>query len=537
MGFVDTQRLDPNTVIRADICIVGAGAAGLTIARELAGRDAQVAVIESGDTTFRHRTQFLNIGANTGLPNFATTHSRFRQFGGSITRWAGQCRPLDALDFETREGMPGSGWPLGLDDLEPFYRRAHKFCALGPYEYRPAASVAHLPRMLPMESDTIETRIFRFSRPGWLVDSSAQVVATAKNLRVFLNANVTQLRTNPAHGTITGLDIATLGGCRLKARAAAYVLACGGIENARILLASDRDVPGGVGNRFDLVGRYFMDHPYFLLGHFEPAEECFDRSPYVIEDYAQVGRTQRCLAAFGLADGILRQERLNNCAVHFVRRPGYKTRPSYFSKGGKSFQHLVEIVRHDTIPDRRLGRHLLNVVAGGDDVAVTLLRQAVEAFLPRPRLALRVVLESTPCRESRVTLSDRRDRLGMPRVRIHWRLNSGDRRGLQRLMTALGQEIGRLGLGRLVEDHSIDSSGWPASMTGGKHHMGTTRMHPDPAQGVVDADCRVHGLSNLYVAGSSVFPTGGYANPTLTIIALAIRLADRLRGHRGPCPN
>ena len=537
MSFIDARRLDPGTTIRADVCVIGAGAAGLTLARELASDGASVALIESGDRMFRHRTQFLYIGENTGLPNFATTHSRFRQFGGSITRWAGQCRPLDAIDFEAREWIPGSGWPFGPGELEPWYRRAHELCALGPYEYRPAAAVPDVARMLPIESDTIETRIFRFSRPEWLVDSSAQMIEATSDLCVYLNANVTELRADRAGRSITSLDFATLDGRRFNARAGTYVLACGGIENARILLASDRGAQGGIGNRTGLVGRYFMDHPYFLLGHFGPAQACFDGTPYVIEDYSQVGRTQHCNAAFGLTERVLRREQVNNCALYFVRRPDYKTGPGYFSRGGRAFQHLVEILRHDAVPDRYLGRHLRDALAGTPDIVETLLRQAVQAFYPQPRLALRAVLESTPCRESRVTLSGRRDRLGMPRVRVHWQLNAEDRRGLECFMTAMAGEVERLGLGRVVVDRSTGPDGWPASMTGGKHHMGTTRMHEDPGQGVVDPDCRVHGLSNLFIAGSSVFPTGGYANPTLTIIALAIRLADHLRGRPGPCPD
>jgi choline dehydrogenase-like flavoprotein len=530
MSFIDARRLDSGTEIQADVCVVGAGAAGLALARELAAAGATVAIIESGDTTFRHRAQFLNIGENTGLPNFATVHSRFRQFGGSITRWAGQCRPLDPIDFEVRDWIPGSGWPFGADHLEPYYRRAHDLCGLGGYQYGVPDSVPAIEKMLPFDSQQIETRLFRFSPPQWLVDSSAHAFENSPEVRVYLNATVTQIRVDPSNRHVSRLEIRAPGGCRLSAIARTYVLACGGIENARLLLASERDIPGGVGNKCDLVGRYFMDHPYFLLGHFEPADQRYDRTPYVIEDYAQVGSVQRCNAALGLSEQTLRREQLNNCALYFVRRPLYKTRPAYFSKGGKAFQHLVEILRHDAVPNRRTGRSLVEALIGSRDIGGTLFRQAVEYFRPSPCLALRVVLESTPCRDSRVTLSSRRDRLGMQRVRVHWRLNDTDRLGLERFMVTLEKEIGRLQLGRLIVDRTTDARGWPTSMTGGKHHMGTTRMHADSTQGVVDPDCSVHGMSNLFIAGSSVFPTAGYANPTLTIIAMAIRMADHLKG-------
>ncbi len=224
-----------------------------------------------------------------------------------------------------------------------------------------------------------------------------------------------------------------------------------------------------------------------------------------------------------------RAERLNGAAIYFVRRPAYKTAPEYFSKGGRSFIHLIDVLRHHELPDRHLARHLLNIAAGAGDVAVSLRRQFIELVRPRPRLALRAVLETTPNPASRVTLGSRRDHFGMPRVRVNWQLNARDTRGLVRLLQVMRQEFERCRIGRLVEDIAVDGSGWPTSMTGGKHHMGTTRIHDDPRQGVVDADCRIHGMSNLYIAGSSVFPTGGYANPTLTIVALALRLAEHLK--------
>jgi choline dehydrogenase-like flavoprotein len=172
---------------------------------------------------------------------------------------------------------------------------------------------------------------------------------------------------------------------------------------------------------------------------------------------------------------------------------------------------------------------VLNVLRGYREVGCTLGRWAKELVRPRRVTALRAVIEATPNRESRVQLGGRTDYFGMPRVEVDWRLNASDQRGLQRLLSVMREEFARKGLGEIVLDPSIDGDGWHTSMTGGKHHMGTTRMHADPRRGVVDADCRVHGMANLYVAGSSVFPTGGFANPTLTIVALALRLADHLR--------
>ena len=137
-------------------------------------------------------------------------------------------------------------------------------------------------------------------------------------------------------------------------------------------------------------------------------------------------------------------------------------------------------------------------------------------------------LEQAPNPASRVRLIEQRDALGMPRVQLEWRLSGLDKRSIRRAHELLARELGRAGLGRLQLMLSEDEHRWPPELGGGRHHMGTTRMHRDPARGVVDPDCRVHGVGNLYVAGSSVFPTVGAANPTLTIVALALRLADHL---------
>ena len=528
MSFIDARHIEAKTV-DADVCIVGAGAAGIAIATELLGQSCRVTLLESGDLKFRHRPQSLYQGEQIGLPNFSTARSRFRTFGGSTTRWGGQCRPLDALDFQPRPGIPHSGWPFGAAHLEPYYRHAQAVCQLGPFEYQPSAWRSSDGGALPLDGAQLDTKIYQFSWPMDLGKVYHSALARSDNVTVYLNANVIEIESDESAQNVTSLVVATFNSKRIRFTASAYVLACGGIENARLLLASNRIARQGLGNQHDLVGRFFMDHAYFLVGHFEPATASCDQSYYVIEDYGRVGREQKINAAFALSERIRRDERLNGTAIYFVRRPAYKTSPEYLSRGGMSFIHLVDVLRNHDLPDGNLGRHLRNIAVGAREVAVSLGRQLIEIARPRPRLALRAVLETTPNPESRVTLGIRRDFFGMPRVRVNWQINARDMRGLARLLEVMRQEFERCHIGRLVEYLSMGNNGWPISMTGGKHHMGTTRMHDDPRQGVVDSDCRVQGVSNLYVAGSSVFPTGGYANPTLTIVALALRLAEHLK--------
>ncbi|MGH6899688.1 MAG: FAD-dependent oxidoreductase [Geminicoccaceae bacterium] len=527
MSLTDARRIEAGAEIVADLCIVGGGAAGIALAREFVGGPLRIVLLESGGLEFARRPQRLYVGENVGVPNYATAHSRFRMFGGSTTRWPGQCRPLDAIDFEARDWVPFSGWPFGRAHLEPWYRRAQTVCHLGTDDFEPAAWLDGAPA-LPLDGDDLEPIVFQFGHPTDFGQAYRSELETAANVEVLLNANAVEIEPEADCREVRAVAVRTFAGRAFRVRAAAVVLAGGGIENARLLLASNRHAPAGLGNQHDLVGRFFMDHPYLTTGYLVP-DPGHDRGLHVIETFKRVGWEQRAHLGYALAESVLRRERLNGCSAYFIRRFHSETAPEYFSPGGKSFAHLREVLT-DKVPDKQIGRHLRNVALGYRDVGITLARRAADLVRPKRCLALRIIPEATPRRVSRVTLSDQRDELGMPRVRVDWRLNPDDRRGLDRLRAALQAVVQDRGLGTLIDDPSEDETGWPTSMMGGKHHIGTTRMHLEPKQGVVDPDCRVHGLANLYVAGSSVFPTAGYANPTLTIVALALRLADHLKG-------
>jgi choline dehydrogenase-like flavoprotein len=244
---------------------------------------------------------------------------------------------------------------------------------------------------------------------------------------------------------------------------------------------------------------------------------------------------ERQHAALGLADRLIHSERLNGASFYLVRRPRYKTSGAYWSPGGRALLHLIEVLQRREEVDGRLREDITHLLGDLPNVARAAWGRVHGLWDRDYVLAMRVAIEATPCRESRVRLGKTTDRWGIPRPELEWRLNDRDRAGYERLLEVFRAELSRLGLGRLVEHGRYEPDGWPSGMIGGKHHMGTTRMHQDPRHGVVDPDGRVHGMENLFVAGSSVFPTGGYANPTLTIAALAIRLADRLKATlRGP---
>jgi choline dehydrogenase-like flavoprotein len=258
MALIDAGRLVPERPIQPDLCIVGAGAAGITLAREFIGTRYRVALVESGGLTYSGRVQQLYAGESVGLPSYALTYSRFRIFGGSTSRWAAQCRPLDPIDFEPRPGIAHSGWPFDHHHLQAWYRRAQAVCGLDMGEelaWTPG------PGRLPLCDGGLEAIVFRFGYPRDFGQAYRQELERSANVDVFLNASVVEIQPAPDLRSVQTLRAKTLGGGAFEIQAQVYVLACGGVENARLLLAFNRIAPAGIANGHDLVGRFFMDIP------------------------------------------------------------------------------------------------------------------------------------------------------------------------------------------------------------------------------------------------------------------------------------
>jgi choline dehydrogenase-like flavoprotein len=558
----DARELSDGTSLSADLCIIGAGAAGITLARAFAGTSVQVVVLESGGTALDGETQALYQGESVGLPYFDLDAARLRYFGGSTNHWGGLCLTFRALDFEARDWIPGSGWPIGLDDLEPHYGEARRIVQLSSDEFDAAAWVARDPHQ-PFElGPDVEARVAQ------MVDPSKRSFATlfgddlerAANVDVYLHANVMEIETDEQARTVTGVRARTFAGAELRVQARQHVLAAGGIENPRLLLASNRHRPAGLGNDHDVVGRYFLEHPRFDSAVVVPDAAVVPARFY---EAHQVDGTE-IQGYLALTEAAQRREELVDVQVLTlpIYAAGYERAEA--SDDVAAFRRLVrdrgddlgrigedllavarDLTTHRAVllpgtplpvpyPDvvgRLLGDETPSVHVPailGDLVAVG--HRASTNAAPVDHIRLRARLDPVPNPDSRITLSDQRDALGMRRAKLDWRLTETDRRSAARTMEVLGAGFAAAGVGRLRLVFDPSSSEWPESLTGGWHHMGTTRMGTDPATSVVDGDCRVHGIDNLHVAGSSVFTTGGSATPTLTIVALALRLADRLRG-------
>jgi choline dehydrogenase-like flavoprotein len=435
-------------------------------------------------------------------------------------------RSLDGLDFAEREWVPYSGWPFGKAALDPFYERAHALLEIGPFTY----DVRYWQKrdsnpQLPFANDRVQTTVFHFASRDLFFDKYRQELANAKNIDTYLHANVVEIETDETARKVGRLRISTLQGKTTWITARLFVLGMGGIEIPRLLLLSNRVQQNGLGNQEDLVGRFFMEHPHLWSGFYVPSgPHIFDSTGlyqvHSADDVAVMGKLT-------LAEEVLRREKLLNYCVSI--HPRIVPDPKYLGTPSKGFDTLKEMrsaVRRGKVP-KDLGEHFVSLVKDLDGVATNLYRKMRRTWHRARVFHLNHMAEQAPNPDSRITLGDERDALGQRRVRLNWQLSAIDVRSMIRAQEIIDEELRRAGLGRLyIEMHGEKP---PADLHGGWHHMGTTRMHADPKRGVVDPNCKVHGISNLFIAGASVFPTVGYANPVLTTVALTLRLADHVK--------
>ncbi|HEX8261453.1 MAG TPA: GMC family oxidoreductase [Allosphingosinicella sp.] len=520
--MIDLNQANGPLDLEGEVCVIGAGAAGISLTRRLLKLGRTVVLLESGGLDYEAPAADLNAGENAGEDYYDLEDSRLRFFGGTTAIWGGRCAELDPIDLEARDYVPHSGWPLGWDELERWYDEARPLFGLPPRRPSPddlRRAGVPLPRFEELETP-LWTFDRRFNRFAW--ESCADLEADPR-CQVVTHATATSI---VADGRgIERIEARSLGQGRLTVRASAFVLAAGGIENPRLLLAS------GLGNGHDQVGRYFMEHPHARGGR-------------IVE-----GSAWRLLKAFGRrhrvggedlaaliapSAALQRREGILNTSLTIVARQPQGRRQFI---GMKAYSGL----KHSLAPTKR-GRALWMVTkkaAGWAQRHVDPARPWLLHKLGNLDVALLVRGEQAPNPESRVTLTGDRDPTGVPRAKLDWRLSGIDVMSVAVLVDALGRELERLGLGRVEPAGWLGSGRWQTDPLvsshpiGGYHHMGTTRMGLDPRSSVTDSDGRVHGLGNLWVAGSSLFPTGGWANPTLTIVALALRSAERISAELG----
>jgi len=511
---IDARTLDNGTLIEGDLCIIGTGPAGVSLALEWIGSNRKVILLEGGGFNVEAQMQALYQGKSLDRPYYPLQSVGLHYFGGTSGHWAGFCSTFDPIDFEQREWVPHSGWPFNRQHLDPFYSRASTFLELGSDRFDLAYYEKQDPELkrLPLDESVFFHKIWQFSAPTRVGTVYRDPIVNAPNVHLYTYAKVVELVPNAGVTAIDSVRAKTIDGKEHRVRARHYVAACGAIHNARLLLASNSVAKQGVGNANDLVGRYFMEHFEIVS-----AEMTLDEPlPARIFQYPGRGRKgQR--AELALQGAVQRKHRILNGTAS--PQGGALTGRENSRFASFSADAEVNVAREAASAAR--GAAAAPNRGGGGAAPST---QTTRALFTRQ--------EQAPNPDSRVLLSTERDALGMPLADLQWRMTPIDKRSIRVFYELLGQELGRAKLGRVRLGEWLldgDDMAWPTHLSAGWHNMGTTRMHKDPKQGVVDANNKVHGVANLYMAGASVYPTGGAVNPTLTLVALSMRLADHLK--------
>ena len=549
--LIDAHTVSLNETVSTQVCIIGAGPAGITLAKELRAQDFQVTLLESGDVEADEATLSLRDAASDNNPEFYPFHQRQRQLAGTANNWGVEVSadkigvryaPFDQLDFEQQDWMPHSGWPISRAELDPFYLRAHQLCGLERMDYSSHTWDTSGDQVLPFDDDTVKTNVFQFGLKKTFTKTYKQEIAQAPEIKTYVNANVVDLEMGEESQSIRRVKVATLNGHTFWVEAKLFVLATGALENARMLLAANKQQKNGLGNQHDVVGRYFIDHFMVHGGVLAPYDpQVFNHVN--LYDLHWVKGTP-IMGKLSLAPEVRKREGLLNSSTYLL--PCHST---YMLRvrSRESAAALTSALSQGKLPEHAL-EHVGHMVAGVKHMANALHRKVVvkrpfyfssirtggwSQFENKDKefalFEIQHLIEQAPHPDNRVMLSDERDRLGCPKIKIECEFRDIDAHSIKRTQEILQEEFKKSGIGVYKIGRDGGEPRLLNRVTGSSHHMGTTRMSNDPKKGVVDANCQVHGIPNLFVAGSSVFPTGSYANPTLTLIATTIRLADHIK--------
>ena len=503
------------------VVVVGAGAAGLavTLALEDAGRP--VVLVESGgdprDVEAQQENAVLNPGEVVGHPYIGLTGGRARVLGGATQLWLGQCTRLHPLDLAPRSWVAGSGWPLGLDDLAPWYDRAERWFELSGGGYGPDRWSEH-PRLTPVpwSPDKLQHDFTEYTNVLHQGSRHRRRLERSSLVTVLQHATVARVVLDGDRAT--GVEVRALGGRSAEVRGRDVVLAGGAIENARVLMLSDPEGVG-LGTGREATGRYLQDHPVVETLEVRGADPAFLQDRYLT---LHRGR-RRLYPKVRLAPEAQEREQLLDANAVFLHQRE--------DPGLDAVRRILAAVRQRAVPENG-AKDLVQAVGGVGALVRTAYRRYVKglsAGARASRVTLQVWMEQAADPDSRVRLGSGRDPLGLPVAEVDWRVGEGEMRTSRALSRWVAEDLRRHGIAEVRElPPMLDDDAWRAGVTDACHPSGTTRMSADPREGVVDPHGQVHGVAGLHVAGSSVFPVAGYANPTLTTVALSLRLADRL---------
>ena len=553
--IVTKNTFQPGQVLAADICIIGSGPAAISMALSLDASPLTVILLTGGNWSETIANQDLYRGSVSPAGSHEPLEeNRRRQFGGTSSAWGGRCIPFEPIDFKTRSWVPDSGWPITFEDLLPYYHQAADLCKIGRYEFDAQKAFPNSQREILDGLDSEELVSYpmeRWSPPVHFGKAYRSALEKSANIQVLMDAHVLLLHTQGDSERISHVAV-SMGGVELTVRAKDFVLAAGGIENARLLLVSKTDrFPNGLGNQHDNVGRYYMVH---FSGTY--AELKFNNREAVLTDFERDAGGVYCRRRWWFPEPVQEANKLLNTIfflyhanttnghrdVLFSSRFVAKSILSILSQ--RSINGSMEKVRQ-LMPS--IKEHAVNIVRNGISEIPDLIRLSAKRMAKRrlPFLmpskrseywGLYFQTEQAPNRESKIYLSDSQtDAFGIPRAEAQLRFLEADMDSIVQAHNLFADRFTRQKLGEI----QYSETGLRAylndrlkAFNSSSHHIGTTRMTDDPKTGVVDRNAKVHGLENLYVAGSSVFPTGGHANPTFTIVAHALLLANYLKSKR-----
>ena len=548
----------PEERLEAEVAVVGAGPAGIVVALELARAGHQVLLLESGGETFDAETQRLGDTVGDDPHHDAMALATRRQVGGASNLWGGRCVPFDPIDFEPREVAAEARWPVGYEDVAPYTERAADWCRCG----EPTFNTAEVPELAGRtlvpgwkDGDVRASDLERWSLPTRFGAVYREQLRRTPGLR--LEAGLTCTEVIPAEGgserggrKVDRLVARRADGSRVEVRAQRYVLAAGGLESTRLLFASRRRDPNGLGNHSGHLGRWYMAHVEVRVGrvHFTtPPEETI----YSHERDREGVYVRR---RFSFSPELQRKERLPNTVLWLVNE---EVGNAAHRSGVLSFVYLMlasplggrfvaEGIRQhhlQTLEPPRLRDHFRNVLRDLPGTVAFAFRFAYERFLrrgrkvpgffvPSPANAYPLCYhgEHLPQRESRVEPTDELDALGMPRLRTRLSFSEEDVASVRRAHELLDQALREQGLGHVEMLYEDTEAAVRKQLFGGYHQAGTARMSAAPEEGVLDRDLAVHGFDDLFVASGAAFPTSSQANTTFEIVAFAVRLADHLSG-------
>ena len=544
-----SKTLKPNEELVFDVCIVGTGHGGMSTALEFEGSSIKVGLLESGTYRRDAETQKLYDGESLSHMHASPLLYRERFFGGTSHVWGGRCSPYDAQDMTHRDYIPNSKWPLHRNDLDTAYEKAYELCDIGRYSVETSDLLGEdAAAMIPgLDSDKIRTdRAWLFSLPTNFGTKFRALVEQSSTIDCLFGANVLSVELSEDGSTVDHLKVSTLEGLQFTVRAKRFVLAAGGVETTRLLLASRSVHDTGVGNHSGLLGKNYISH---ICGKIGPWRFTPKGGP-LVWSYDRTLDDIYMRRAIRIDEQTLDAEQLPNIRLVLDIPP-----PSDPDHGNAvlSAMYLLKrlIVRHvppeyaadlaGLGPYQHLGAHLRNCLFGLPHLFRFGLKWLFKRILARRKLPslleedaesrywVHFDAEQRPNPNSQLRLSERKDLFGNPLITIDYQVTEEDIEGTARAIELIAHELVRSGVAE-INLNSKDMRKHILKYTGvGSHNYGTTRMAETSANGVVDSDCKVFGVDNLYIASSSVLPTASFANPGLTICAIGVRLGRHLR--------